>query len=566
MRLTHAQLGAVFPAFIRTTAAGAISDLGPSLKRVLPWVEMGAPFTSVFTLVRPLGAMQLPELARSGRAVTLRTLDRAFCLNGVVLEDEDGFLLLTSHAPDNMLKAAESGLTLADFSPADGAISALTLVGLQTALLEEARAAAVELAEARDIANAAVEETTERLSQAVAAYELGIIDYDTDSGATSFSARMERLLGLTGGQPNPMMRDLLRRMSPADAALLAQTTVDDIQSRRPQRKAEITIVRPDGETRSLQSMTRYFYKADGALERLVGIYMDVTEKVRDRAEVIERGKRLLELQAELAHTSRLSAMGEMAASLAHELNQPLTAISSSVGAVAMMLDRGSGPDLEGSRPRMMRAVRHVESQALRAGEIIRRLRNFIARGEADMQREDLGSLIDDALALALPNPLAAGAVVEKVVGPGAKAILADRVQIQQVLVNLIRNAVEAMKDQSTPRRLIITTRPATASMAVISVADTGPGIDDEAEAQLFSAFVSTKTEGMGVGLSICRRIIEGHGGQMWVERSEHGGADFRFTLPLLEGDRGVAALRASPMPAGQSAFHSDRTVQDRVAP
>ena len=543
VRLTHAQLSAVFPAFIRTTTAGDISDLGPSLKRLLPSVEIGAPFSRVFAMARPVGATRLSDLARSGRGVTVRTLDRDLRLNGVVLQDDDGYLLLTSHAPDNMLKVAEDGLTLTDFSPADGAISALTLVGLQTALLEEARAAAVELAKARDIANAAVEETTERLGQAVAAYELGIIDYDTGSGATAFSPRMEQLLGFTAGKRGPAMRDLLRRMSPVEASRLAQTTLAYIQSRNPQRQGEIPIVRPDGQTRSLQSMTRYFYKADGALERLVGIYMDVTEKVRDRAEVVERGKRLLELQAELAHTSRLSAMGEMAASLAHELNQPLTAIGSSVGAVAMMLESAAGPDSDGSRTRMARAVRHAESQALRAGEIIRRLRNFIARGEADMQREALDGLIDDALALALPNPGAAGVSVEKVIDPRADVILADRVQIQQVLVNLIRNAVEAMRDQSTPRRLIVTTRPGKASTAVVSVADTGPGIDGPAEAELFSAFVSTKTEGMGVGLSICRRIIEGHGGQMGFERSHHGGADFWFTLPLIGADLGGPACR-----------------------
>ena len=381
-------------------------------------------------------------------------------------------------------------------------------------------------------ANAALSQTTDRLGQAVAAYDLGIIDFVTATGVTTFSPRMEQLLGFPASGRKPAMRDLMRMMNRVDAAQLAQTTVADVQSRKPQREAEIGILWPNGEQRFLQSMTRYFYDAQGGLERLVGIYMDVTDKVRDRAEVAARGKRLLELQSELAHTSRLSAMGEMAASLAHELNQPLTAIATAVGAIELMLrDAESAP--EPGRARMLRAARHAEAQAVRAGEIVRRLREFIARGEADMQRADVSAMIDDALALALPNPAAAGVTVTKAVDPRAATALADRVQIQQVLVNLIRNAIEAMRPQTSPRRLIISARPMTASMAVVSVADTGPGVKGEDEAGLFAAFVSSKSEGMGVGLSICRRIIEGHGGQMWFEPSASGGADFRFTLPLL---------------------------------
>ena len=188
---------------------------------------------------------------------------------------------------------------------------------------------------------------------------------------------------------------------------------------------------------------------------------------------------------------------------------------------------------------MLRAARHAETQAVRAGEIVRRLREFIARGEADMQREDLASLVDDALALALPNPAAAGVTVEKVIDPLAETVLADRVQIQQVMVNLIRNALEAMRPQKAARRLVVSARPTASGMAVISVADNGPGVQGSDQADLFAAFVSSKSDGMGVGLSICRRIIEGHGGQMWFEPSDRGGADFRFTLPIVSGPAGA---------------------------
>jgi two-component system sensor kinase FixL len=344
---------------------------------------------------------------------------------------------------------------------------------------------------------------------------------------------MEQLLGLDHGPRRPGMRDLTRMMNRVDAAQLAQMTVEDVQTQKPQREFEISIRWPDGQERFLQSTTRYFYGADATLERLVGIYMDVTDKVRDRTEVAKRGKRLLDLQSELAHTSRLSAMGEMAASLAHELNQPLTAIGTTVGAIALMASRTGSKDPDGDMQRILRAARHAESQAVRAGEIVRRLREFIARGEADMQREDVAGLVEDALALALPNPGSAGVTVQKRVDRRAATVLADRVQIQQVMVNLIRNAVEAMRPQTTPRRLIIAIVPGGAGMAVISVADTGPGVKGPDQAELFAAFVSSKSDGMGVGLSICRRIVEGHGGQMWFEPTADGGAEFRFTLPMI---------------------------------
>ena len=187
------------------------------------------------------------------------------------------------------------------------------------------------------------------------------------------------------------------------------------------------------------------------------------------------------------------------------------------------------------RERMLRAARHAESQAVRAGEILRRLREFITRGEADTQAENLASLIDDALALALPSPAAAGVTVRKSIPRAAATVLADRIQVQQVLVNLIRNAAESMRDQEGPRTLAITAE-ARNGMSLVRVVDSGSGVANDKLSTLFSPFVSTKREGMGVGLSICRRIIEAHGGELWFEPTEGPGAEFRFTLPLAVGD------------------------------
>ena len=190
---------------------------------------------------------------------------------------------------------------------------------------------------------------------------------------------------------------------------------------------------------------------------------------------------------------------------------------------------------ERKRGQVLRAAKHAETQAVRAGESVRRLRQFISRGEADTQVENLELLIVDAVALALPSPAAAGVTVRRFIGPGAATVLADRIQIQQVMVNLVRNAVEAMREQQRQRILTISAT-ADGGMALIKVSDTGSGVASDGEAGLFSPFVSTKRDGMGVGLSICRRIIEAHGGKMAFQPADGGGAEFWFTLPIISGE------------------------------
>ncbi len=386
------------------------------------------------------------------------------------------------------------------------------------------------------ISRAALSDTSDSLAQAVATYELGIIEFDAELGRTSFSAEFERILGVGPGSLGTEEDAWQAWMSTdADADQLRGWFEADIAACTPKRMLTIQVRRADGEIRDLQGMLRYRYDPTGELKSLVGIFMDVTEVVRDRAEMAARGGRLLELQAELTHTSRLSAMGEMAAALAHELNQPLTAVGNSVGAIGMMLADETRVVDEKKRQQVLRAAKHAETQAVRAGEIVRRLRQFISRGEADTQVEDLDLLIADAVALALPNPTAAGITVQRFIERAASTVLADRIQIQQVMVNLVRNAVEAMKGQQRHRILTISAT-ADNGMALVRVADTGAGVVPDAEAGLFSPFVSTKDDGMGVGLSICRRIIEAHGGEMSFQPAAGGGAEFRFTLPIISGE------------------------------
>jgi two-component system, LuxR family, sensor kinase FixL len=249
-----------------------------------------------------------------------------------------------------------------------------------------------------------------------------------------------------------------------------------------------------------------------------GFIRDLTERQMTEA-------RLQELQSELVHVSRLTAMGEMASMLAHELNQPLSAIANYM--------KGSRRLLEGSadeRSVMMRdALGKAAEQAVRAGEIIRRLRDFVARGETERRVENIRSLVEEAGALALVGTRDSGIRARFLFDPTVDLVLADKVQVQQVLLNLMRNAVEAM-EQSEQRELIVSTNPAADEMLRISVIDTGSGISSEIAAQLFHPFVTTKRHGMGVGLSISRTIVEAHGGQLWVEPNPAGGTIFHFTL------------------------------------
>ena len=247
--------------------------------------------------------------------------------------------------------------------------------------------------------------------------------------------------------------------------------------------------------------------------------------IRDLTERQQTEARLESLQSELIHVSRVSAMGTMASTLAHELNQPITAVTNYVEAVRDLLANPDPDDI----PMIRDALDDTAKEALRAGHIVRRLRDFVARGEVEKTIEKLPVLINEAAVLGLMGAREKSVEPRFDLDPYASPVLVDKVQIQQVLINLIRNAVEAMAD-SPVRQLTVTSRPDQRGFVRVIVADTGPGVTPEVAEQLFTAFVSTKAEGMGLGLSICRTIVEANGGRIWMEPRTGGGTEFHFTL------------------------------------
>jgi two-component system sensor kinase FixL len=251
----------------------------------------------------------------------------------------------------------------------------------------------------------------------------------------------------------------------------------------------------------------------------LGIITDISHR-------IERERRILDLQSEMLHVSRLTDMGQVAAGLAHELNQPLTAILNYTNAGLDIADERGDDELKS-------VFAKVAEQASRAGNIIRRLRAFIEKRGPNRTDEDITRTIDEAIRLGQINAAERGIKLRVLFEQGLPPVSVDRVQIQQVLINLMKNAAEAMEGQER-RELTVTTSRISPELLQVSVADTGPGISDEMAEKLFQPFVTTKATGMGMGLSICRGIVEAHGGRLWLEASPGGGAVFRFNVPVAQ--------------------------------
>ncbi|GGG45231.1 hypothetical protein GCM10010964_35790 [Caldovatus sediminis] len=327
-------------------------------------------------------------------------------------------------------------------------------------------------------------------------------------------------LALAAALATWLARRLLR---PVEALALGARAVAMADGTGP----DLAIAAPRSTVAEFEALRLGIADAEAALRRRA------EAERRAAAALRESDRRMQELRSEFLRVARLSEMGQMAVTLAHELSQPLAASVNYINGARRLVERAAAEG-DPQRDAALEALGRAAGEAVRAGQIIRRMRGLALRGEAEKRIEDPASLVEEANELAWILAKHAQVEVRLALDRLAPTVLADRIQIQQVLLNLMHNAIEAMEGQEAERRLTVSTRRAAAAGAEqveISVADTGPGLPEEVQAELFAPFVTTKPGGVGVGLSVCRTIVEAHGGRIWAEPNPGGGTVFRFTLP-----------------------------------
>ncbi len=258
----------------------------------------------------------------------------------------------------------------------------------------------------------------------------------------------------------------------------------------------------------------------------VGKQRFFTGFIRDISERQSAERRTQQIQSELLHVSRLSDMAQMVAALAHELNQPLTAIMNYVKAAR----RTAGVATDPNAVKTQELIDKAAQQTTRAGQIIRRLRDFIEKRETVRSEENIGKVIEEAIALGFVNAADLNVKVRMKFAPDLPTVYIDKIQVQQVAINLIRNAIEAMRNAAR-RELTIGANLNEDNLVEVAISDTGPGLPAEVARRLFQPFVTTKEKGMGIGLTICQSIIESHNGRIWATANDDGGVAFRFVLP-----------------------------------
>jgi two-component system sensor kinase FixL len=342
-----------------------------------------------------------------------------------------------------------------------------------------------------------------------------------------WSPHLYKVLGRRYGERYVGVYDYLEPMvHPADRARWQQAR-DELDAGTRSTDIEYRIIHPDGSLRYVHHIAQTTRSPDGRPLRQVGTLHDITD--RRRAEDEAR-----QMQDRIAHFGRISTMGEMAAGIAHEVNQPLTAIATYAQACQRLIASGSAEEGD-----IKVALEQISAQALRAGEVIRRLRTFVKNREVRRELVEANRLLEDVQTLAQTDARHNGVRFILVPAASLPPVQADAVQIQQVILNLVRNSIDAMQETPEPQREIVLRTQLDAEGDVeFMVADRGPGMDESIAEELFNPFFTTKPGGTGLGLSISRSIVRAHGGRLWCSANPGGGARFFFTLPAVPASAG----------------------------
>ena len=346
-----------------------------------------------------------------------------------------------------------------------------------------------------------------------------------------WSDEMFRIFGLSPQEGVPTGETFWHRVHPEDYdhthELLMKAALGNMEYEHEHR-----ILLPDGTVKHIHAIGHPVLDENGQVVEYVGTAVDVTD--RKRAE--EQHDRLHQLEADLAHINRVSLLGELAASIAHEVNQPLSGVVSNGGACLRWL-AGETPNLEEARD----AARRIVRDGKRAGEVIARIRALAKRAETPQEKLDLNDTIRDVLVLVGDEAKRQGVNVRMQCADDLSPVSGDRVQVQQVVLNLVMNGIEAMSSvEGRARELVLTTRNLEPDQVQVTVEDAGSGLDPTALDKLFAPFYTTKPTGMGMGLSICRSILQSHGGRLWATAKDSPGALFHFTLPRYPADEAHA--------------------------
>lgn len=365
------------------------------------------------------------------------------------------------------------------------------------------------------------------LAEAQRLTHTGSFASDTTTKPLYWSEELFRIFGFDPALGLPSREQPLERVHPDDRQKFLQAFDRAIRG-KVDGEVEFRIVLPDGTTKYAHGIGHPILNADGDLVEFVGTTVDITE--RKRAE--EARARLRQLEADLAHINRVSVMGELTASIAHEVNQPLSGVVSNASACLRWL-AGETPNIEEGRE----AARRIVRDGKRAAEIIARIRAMTKRGQEHREKLELNSTIQEILPLVGDESKKRGVAIRTCFAEDVVHVLGDRVQLQQVVLNLVINGLEAMSTVTDwPSELVIASRNTGQTEVEVTIQDAGIGLDSEQRARIFDAFYTTKPSGMGMGLSICRSILHAHGGRLWATANDGPGTTFHFTVPREEAN------------------------------